>query len=136
MYRDRHEQCPRCNVPLVSAGSVRACAQCAGHWVAADVLKEMMAAMLAEPRPITVRLEKDEHPKLPCPSCEVAMETWSLHGVPIDRCGNHGLWFDRAELETVLYAASGQPAAYRDEVVDREAMVLVEILKTDPNRRR
>ena len=107
IYRDRMEQCPRCHVDLVTAGSVRSCPECAGHWVRADVLREMMETMLVPPRPAEIDLVADRHPRLACPSCEQAMETWALHRVPIDRCERHGLWFDRAELETVLFAATG-----------------------------
>jgi hypothetical protein len=53
------------------------------------------------------RVQFVEHPRketLACPSCGKAMGTWKLHKVEIDRCEPHGIWFDRDELEHVLFA--------------------------------
>ena len=44
------------------------------------------------------------YPRIACPSCGKAMGTWKLHKVEIDRCEPHGIWFDRDELEHVLFA--------------------------------
>ena len=38
-----------------------------------------------------------------CPVCREKMGTISLQAVPVEHCNTHGLWFDKAELETVLY---------------------------------
>lgn len=32
------------------------------------------------------------------------MGTWRFHEIELDRCEKHGIWFDRDELEHVLYA--------------------------------
>lgn len=45
-YRDSFENCPRCAIALVDAGSVRACSGCHGQWVQEPVLAEMVLAML------------------------------------------------------------------------------------------
>ena len=73
------------------------CAQCQGHWVAADVLREMTEARIVPRRPVDIELVPEQRPPLACPTCEKPMETWTLHGVAIDRCDGHGLWFDRTE---------------------------------------
>jgi Zn-finger nucleic acid-binding protein len=132
MYRDRYEQCPRCRIDLVSAGSVRMCTQCSGHWVAGDVLREMAEAMLIPARPVEIELVSDRHPRLPCPACEQLMETWRMHDVPIDRCPGHGLWFDREELEAVLFATAGRVADRAPTEVEIELDSLSELLKSNP----
>jgi hypothetical protein len=38
------------------------------------------------------------------------MGTWRFHEIELDRCEAHGIWFDRDELEHVLYAV------FEDEV--------------------
>jgi Zn-finger nucleic acid-binding protein len=133
-YRDRYEQCPRCRVDLVTAGSVRSCPRCNGHWVSVDVLREMAQAMVDAGATAKIQLVADRHPHLPCATCEVPMETWALHGVAVDRCAAHGLWFDRTELEAVLYATAGQSNAHYHEKIQEELDALAELLKKDDER--
>ena len=40
-----------------------------------------------------------------CPSCGGAMAHDDLEGVPVDRCVDHGIWFDEAELQAALHTA-------------------------------
>lgn len=104
MYRDEYERCPRCHVELIDAGAVRACTSCNGQWATHEVLMEMALTMSHPNRP---RMQFVDHPRketLACPSCGKAMGTWKLHKVEIDRCEPHGVWFDRNELEHVLFA--------------------------------
>ena len=113
IYRDEHERCPRCGVHLIQAGSARACTACRGLWVSHEILVEMAANMHDPPRPVPLPCVPDpSRPPLPCPACTQPMQTWQLFAVPIDRCERHGVWFDRDELQQVLYATfdpSGQP---------------------------
>jgi len=38
-----------------------------------------------------------------CPKCAGALETFSFHGVMLDRCVScHGIWLDAGELEAVI----------------------------------
>jgi Zn-finger nucleic acid-binding protein len=105
-YRDEHERCPRCAAELVDAGSVRGCPACRGQWLRADVLVEMTTTMQITARPIRMRWRENlGAPTLSCPTCGHAMATWTLYGVPIDRCEPHGLWFDTGELMMVLLAS-------------------------------
>ena len=71
-----------------------------------EVLREMTQAMVVPSRPVSIQLIPDRREPLPCPSCEKPMETWMLHEVPMDRCGPHGLWFDRTELQRVLFLSA------------------------------
>jgi Zn-finger nucleic acid-binding protein len=105
IYRDDHERCPRCGVDLVQAGSARGCTACQGLWVRHEVLAEMAATMTAPApaKPMYCYPDPIRQP-LPCPTCTEVMQAWNLLGVPIDRCDRDGLWFDRSELQQVLYA--------------------------------
>jgi Zn-finger nucleic acid-binding protein len=101
-YRDEMEKCPRCSADLIDAGSVRACTSCRGQWVPADVLVDMAVNMQSPLRPIQLSWVADKHETLGCPTCGKPMEQWKLYRVPIDRCRDHGIWFDRDELMQVL----------------------------------
>ena len=98
VYRDDYERCPRCGTELIDAGSVRQCTTCRGMWAAEAVLVQMAAAMHIPERPVS----------LPCPSCQEPMGTWKLHAVEIDRCERDGIWFDRDELEKILFVSFGR----------------------------
>lgn len=89
MYRDEYERRPRCRVELIETGTVRSCTACRGQWATQAALLDM-AAEMTRPGPPG--------------SCGDAMGTWRFHAIELDRCAKHGIWFDRDELESVLYA--------------------------------
>jgi Zn-finger nucleic acid-binding protein len=104
-YRDSIDTCPRCNVALVDARSARGCRDCGGLWVDERVLTEMILAMLP-PRPLArlvlAVLDRSDGP-LACPTCRRVMEPTAIHEVILDRCPEHGVWFDHDELAIALY---------------------------------
>jgi Zn-finger nucleic acid-binding protein len=104
IYRDQHERCPRCSAELIDARAARACPDCGGLWVDEATVTEMVTRMLP-PRPFSTLvlavLDRDE-PPIACPSCGAKMEPTSIHGVALDWCRKHGLWFDAQELEIAL----------------------------------
>lgn len=103
VFRDSFEQCPRCGIELVDAGSARGCSRCQGLWLREDILTEMVTAML--PVPTTGRLvfaPTVQDQRVACPSCRAPMVLTTLAEIVVDRCAKHGVWFDREELEQVL----------------------------------
>jgi pSer/pThr/pTyr-binding forkhead associated (FHA) protein len=112
-YRDVFEQCPRCSVALVDAGSVRSCRNCGGMWVEEAVLTEMVLKMLP-PRPLSrlvlAVLERTGAP-IGCPACHEAMDSTTIQEVMLDRCAKHGIWFDALELETALHRVAEPESA-------------------------
>jgi Zn-finger nucleic acid-binding protein len=104
MYRDEHERCPRCHVELIDAGAVRACTNCRGQWATHEVLFEMALNMTRPDRPHLPFYPHTRKEQLACPSCGKPMGTWKLRKVELDKCEPHGIWFDRDELEDVLFA--------------------------------
>lgn len=95
--------------------SVLECGHCAGLWVGNDTLKLLLkkARTRAEsavgpppapsdlpPIPTSGRLYR------PCVVCGALMNRQNFarrSGVVIDRCKNHGIWFDDQELEAILH---------------------------------
>jgi Zn-finger nucleic acid-binding protein len=104
-FRDQFEQCPLCGIDLIDARSARGCPQCGGMWLVEAVLTEMVIAMLPSALVEARRLvfERASSPsKLSCPSCRQSMVLSTMHGILVDRCERHGVWFDASELEMVL----------------------------------
>ena len=103
-YRDSFETCPRCGVELVEARSARACPACGGLWLDEMVMSEMVLEMLP-PQPISrlelAVLERTGEP-IACPTCKAPMHAATIHGVGLDRCARHGVWFDAGELQRAL----------------------------------
>lgn len=100
--------CPRCpGSPLLTSSThgvwVMYCDRCWGMWVDAGSVRHVAAAAIADARAVHAEA-------LPCPVCRAAMGAWHARGVVIDRCDAHGVWFDRAELDHLVAAAS-QPVA-------------------------
>jgi len=103
-YRDRSDRCPRCATELIDARAARGCPTCRGLWVALPDLLEMTYAMTPSPYKLELPFVHSPHQPLACPACTEVMGTWSLFGVQVDRCDNHGVWFDPDELGQILLA--------------------------------
>ncbi|MDB4959911.1 MAG: Transcription factor zinc-finger [Myxococcales bacterium] len=103
-------KCPIDQVELDLAGRTFKCNTCDGAWVLEDVLVAMLeqsastlVALPWKPRPVDqIR---------PCATCGAAMQTVSLGTVALDRCAEHGVWFDAHELADIL----GQAKQFKDK---------------------
>jgi Zn-finger nucleic acid-binding protein len=115
--RDEFATCPRCKAALDRAGARLVCKQCEGALVAepevsqliADIVGNVVSTMgwagrIAEPQPL-VLAPREGGAGLVCPCCTAAMTAHKLYGIAVDRCEEHGVWFDKAELEAALQAA-------------------------------
>lgn len=97
--------CPSCRTALATAGRTERCAACDGAWIHEDVLVGMLqetASALVflpwQPRDAADTREADR----PCAVCAAPMQAVSLGHVALDRCADHGIWFDATELAAVL----------------------------------
>lgn len=98
--------CPSCRAAaLATAGRTERCVQCDGAWIHEDVLvgmlQETASALVSlpwEPREAVEARERDR----PCAVCAKPMQAVSLGHVALDRCAEHGVWFDAKELAAVL----------------------------------
>jgi hypothetical protein len=100
--------CVACGKTLAEAGKTLRCS-CGGAWVPeawlvdmAEQQKGKFAELPWETRTGTPR---------PCPACTTPMATLTLAGIDLDRCTEHGIWFDPSELPAVLARAKQFPAA-------------------------
>jgi Zn-finger nucleic acid-binding protein len=118
--------CPACGEgrrlhsrPLGDTGlTVLECGVCAGLWLGADAFRNLEegARKLAPPiaDPAALRAEAASRPHVSqgggpfyrrCPVCSTAMTRINFErtsGILIDRCRDHGVWFDATELDAVL----------------------------------
>lgn len=96
--------CPGCGEVLDTAGRTDRCPACDGAWVNEDAL----VGMLQERTSTLVFLPWQPRPKdneRVCAVCRIAMQTVNLGSVQLDRCAQHGVWFDADELAALLKEA-------------------------------
>lgn len=98
--------------------TVLECSVCAGLWLGAEVFRtiEERARQVAPavPDPAALRKEVSSRPRFrqsggsfyrPCPACRTPMTRINFErvsGILLDRCRDHGIWFDATELDAVL----------------------------------
>lgn len=94
------------------------CVRCAGLWIAEEAFRILtdQARHVADPAPDAATVRRDTAPAprparpvgpvyRPCPVCSTRMNRVNFgrrSGILIDRCRDHGCWFDAAELDAVL----------------------------------
>lgn len=101
---DETLRCPGCGTKLTQAGRTDRCPSCDGAWIHEDAL----VGMLQERASALVVLPWQPRPKdneRPCAVCRHPMQTVNLGSVALDRCADHGVWFDSDELAALLAEA-------------------------------
>ncbi len=113
---ERKMPCPRCGKDLEPAmiGEVwiLECGECGGIWLDKETFREIcdVRDKKALPFPGTAcpdrspRADKPARMYIPCPVCGELMNRKNFagcSGVIIDWCRQHGMWFDRTELQQV-----------------------------------
>jgi Zn-finger nucleic acid-binding protein len=96
--------CPSCQIELTAAGRTERCAKCDGAWIHEDVLvgmlQETASAMVFLPWMPRDAPEREQARS--CAVCARPMQPVSLGAVALDRCVEHGVWFDATELAAVI----------------------------------
>ncbi|GEM_PF-3613376 len=64
--------------------------------------KKKLPSDLPEVTSLDLGAPSATEPARQCPRCMSMMTKHDLHGITIDRCAAHGIWFDREELQNVL----------------------------------
>ena len=116
--------CPRCREPLVAfeldGVEIDRCLACGGTWLDAGELEWIAERAGVDPGPMTEALRagrgRGKRTNLKCPRCGRRMRQVIVgqeQAVELDRCRHeHGLWFDRDELEKVVASfAEGEAGA-------------------------
>lgn len=106
LYKDQPLTCPVDNSELRFYGDRYACDHCAGTFVL-DAAFEAMVMDISK-SPWDLPPPTGAQGSRGCPVCRTAMLTEDIEQVPLDRCPQHGLWFDAVELRVTLERASGQ----------------------------
>jgi hypothetical protein len=107
LYADHRLACPTCKESeLRFFGDRYGCATCQGTFVQNAALESMIMDVSKEAFDLPLPTGT-EGPRA-CPVCTAPMIVEELERVPIDRCGEHGVWFDPTELLIALERASGQ----------------------------
>jgi hypothetical protein len=109
-YRDADFRCPACSSGLRPFHQRLCCDDCRGIMLQLTDFQTAIAAMTA----IAPRLEfiDAKAGTRPCPHCRLPMTTCRVQitlddnhvtaRATIDRCDQHGIWFDDSELSQVL----------------------------------
>ncbi len=115
MNRDQIAYCPQCKEQLEIASATTVvgypCNHCGGIWMEAETMNKVIAYL--DPESIQMSEQAAQAAEAPfppheasppCPMCGTAMVSFVLPGtdVEVDRCGPHGTWLDRGELETIV----------------------------------
>jgi ribosomal protein S27AE len=95
--------CPVCAVAMAYAGERWACATCAGAFVENDALIAMVTEMTRAPWQLAPLAGTAG--TRPCPICPERLVRDMLGGVAVERCGEHGVFFEKDQLARVLLAA-------------------------------
>ena len=109
-YRDHHLTCPACNSPLREFQTRLVCDKCDGMLLTLPDLAHAIHDMTSiEP---TFEYRDDKPGKRACPHCEQPMTVCKLSVMfeqdviepkpTLDRCNEHGIWFDGQELAGVF----------------------------------
>jgi len=106
-------RCPRCVRDLAAHTEMwierHVCPECRGHFIRRDELARV-ALVIGVP---VDELEGRGAPALPelgCPLCGGIMQRFVIGphpGVELDRCADHGMWFDLPEWERTLEKLAG-----------------------------
>ncbi len=108
--------CPACSAPLAALEyetlEVDFCFDCGGVWLDTGELELLFGDHAITRGFLTAggRIPSSEKPRR-CPACRAKMEKQTTGGpdpVTYDHC-EHGLWFDRGELASVLQHGSPSP---------------------------
>lgn len=106
--------CPTCKRPLEQAGRTWKCETCDGAWVRSEVLVPMLEQSASTLVELPWQANQEDHVRA-CPECAHEMQTVKLGTVALDRCVEHGVWFDKKELAAVLKQAKNFRAADKHE---------------------
>ena len=111
--------CPRCNLELDSHQATRVllhgCPGCGGVWLDGEASRRVVEAIdptvvgAADEESRRARqLQVDVARVAPCPVCAQPLRRMPIEQaqVDVDACAQHGVWFDRDELQRVIRAVA------------------------------
>lgn len=113
-------RCPRCPSSTLSDGPFHECRQCEGVWITEASIEQHVGTLPAQGS-VTCEISKTRA-GLKCAECGESMQPLDLMHEPVDRCKQHGIWFDKHELRAVVERVKATaPAATAASVVHHES---------------
>jgi Zn-finger nucleic acid-binding protein len=122
--------CPECNEEMLVLElrnvEIDFCAECNGIWLDEGELELLLPPESKSGSAVAAALQKNESTKgkgdRKCPVCgkrmllvDISIDSHpsaARSTVEVDKCPrNHGLWFDKGELQTITSAAKGEPVS-------------------------
>lgn len=109
--------CPVCNEPMIilelNKVEIDFCPNCSGIWLDEGELELLYSTDKSEfdLRKLFQSTDSEKEKSYKCPICNKRMVKTKFNDTDLilDRCPhNHGLWFDKGELEQVLSVKSNQ----------------------------
>lgn len=89
-------QCPGCTQSVLEEDG--GCRACGGIWLAEDLVRRQVR----DHSDSELEFTGGTFSKRSCPVCSKQMQLPLIFDVAIDRCLEHGMWFDRTELVEVM----------------------------------
>jgi Zn-finger nucleic acid-binding protein len=113
--------CPSCGTALTSAGYTQRCKACDGAWIGEDalvgILQERTSTMVF--LPWQPREAREGEAGRTCAVCRKPLTPVALGTIALDRCADHGVWFDHKELAGLLSEAkqfaADEAASHEDD---------------------
>lgn len=106
--------CPACNEVMIVVEykkiELDVCTSCDGIWFDQNELELLLGTYNIKLEGLGTKLGKSSEIHRRCPHCNAKMEKRAIGpaNVTIDACPkNHGLWFDKGELEQIINELSG-----------------------------
>ena len=112
-YRDEFPSCPACPGKLEVDGARLRCGACKGVLVPVAQVEQMLHDMAPDDlRTLDARITARfaDAPRS-CPRCGTPLRPMELETISVDRCDQHGLWFDTDHLAWMLEVAGRDHAA-------------------------
>ncbi len=94
--------CPKDGGGLVEAGQTHRCETCDGAWITEETLLAMVEQRTSTALGALMWTDRAEDQARPCAACKKPMQMVDLGSVQLDRCTEHGVWFDANELTMLL----------------------------------
>ncbi len=112
IYREIQIHCVQCQsqllIPEEALGlSYLICPSCEGLWLT----EEVFLSFMEQNRPgkdNTLLLHNDGTKRRSCPVCKEPMQIAWILFLQMDQCEEHGIWFDKGELNRALHNDVGE----------------------------
>ncbi len=115
-------KCPHCQHTLItleySEIEIDYCVSCHGIWLDSGELGWLLEREGGSDELIDAMLPARTGERgRRCPICQKKMGKVTIKDVLLDRCADHGLWFDERELQDIIKMSGGRLAGLLNEML-------------------